>query len=69
MLSDILYDIDCDMGSEWENNAYTDLYKAIQGAFALYFNKYRKYECKTLTDTYGNNQKFTLIFKNEEFGV
>ena len=58
MLSDILYDIDCDMGSEWENNAYTDLYKTIQGAFALYFSKYRKCECQTLTDTYGNNQKF-----------
>lgn len=58
MLSDILYDIDCDMGSEWENSAYTDLYKAIQGAFALYFKKFRKCENITLTDMYGNNQKF-----------
>ena len=58
MLSDILYDIDCDMGSEWENNAYTVLYKTIQEAFTLYFSKYRKCECKALTGTYGNNQKF-----------
>ena len=58
MLSDILYDIDCDMCSEWENNAYIVLYKTIQGAFALYFSKYRKCENKILTDTYGNNQKF-----------
>lgn len=57
MLSDILYDIDCDMGSEWENNAYTDLRKAIQEAFTLYFSKYRKCECKRLTDAHGN-QKF-----------
>ena len=58
MLSDTLYDIECDMGSEWENNAYIELYKAIQGAFTLYFRKYRKCECKTLTDTYGSNQIF-----------
>ena len=62
MLSDILYDIDCDMGSEWANKAYFDLYKAIQGAFALYFNKYRKSEHKELTDTYGKNQKFYFNF-------
>ena len=58
MLSDTLYDIDNEMGSEWENKAYADLYKTIQGAFALYFNKYRKCERTTLTDTYGKNQKF-----------
>ena len=58
MLSDILSDIDGNMGSEWENNAYTDLYKAIQGAFALYFSKYRKGECKALTDINGKVQKF-----------
>ena len=62
MLSDILYDIDCDMGSEWENKAYIDLYKTIQCAFALYFNKYRKSECKELSDTYGKNQKFYFNF-------
>lgn len=58
MLSDILYDIDCDMGSEYENKAYTDLYKTIQGAFVLYFRKFRKCENIILRDMYGNNQKF-----------
>lgn len=58
MLSDILYDIDCDMGSEWENNAYNELRKTITVAFDLYFNKYRKCEFIKLIDKYGNNQKF-----------
>ena len=62
MLSDILFDIDCDMGSEWENKAYFDLYKTIQGAFTLYFNKYRKCEYTKLTDKYNKNQKFYFNF-------
>lgn len=62
MLSDILYDIDCDMGSEWENNAYNELRKAINGAFALYFSKYRKSDCKVLTNLCGNHQRIYFNF-------
>ena len=57
MLSDMLYDIDCDMGSEWENNAYNELRKAIIEAFNLYFSKYRKCEQKVINNLCGNNQR------------
>lgn len=57
MLSDILYDIDCDMGSEWENNAYNELRKTIIEAFNLYFSKYRKCEQKVINNLCGNNQR------------
>lgn len=57
MLNDILSDIDVENGSEWENNAYDELYRATREAFALYFTKYRKCECKRLTDA-RSNQKF-----------
>lgn len=58
MLSDILNDIDCDMGSEWENTAYKTLYDTISNAFKLYFEKYRKSEIVTIRDLYGVNQRF-----------
>lgn len=62
MVGDILYDIDCDMGSEWENNAYNELRKAISGAFSLYFNKFRKCECKSLANLSGSNQRIYFNF-------
>lgn len=58
MLKEVLTDIDVDNGSEWENNAYDDLYKAIREAFNLYFSKYRKCEQKVIKNLSGNNQKF-----------
>lgn len=62
MLSDIIYDIDCNMGSEWENTAYRELYDTIRRAFTLYFSKYRKCERKVITNLCGNNQRIYFNF-------